>query len=157
MQQMMHNKRCIKYKIYLFGIKKNASKIQVTRWLFAHGLAFQASNPPPGTWDNKTIISVMQEGSLAIIIHTFWLTTHKAIIGIMVYEVRHLDRGLMVVFPGLQLQIKPQAKQANYPASAYGSCSTITISDPIASQLRPFRWSSSHQIQHRPILAKRNI
>ena len=42
-------------------------KIQVTRWLFAHGLAFQASNSPPGTWDNKTIISVMQEGSLAIL------------------------------------------------------------------------------------------
>jgi len=42
-------------------------KIQVARWLFAHGLAFQASNPPPGTWDIKTIISVMQEGSLAIL------------------------------------------------------------------------------------------
>jgi hypothetical protein len=42
-------------------------KIQVTRWLFAHGLAFQASNPPPGTWDTKTIISVMQDGSLAIL------------------------------------------------------------------------------------------
>ena len=42
-------------------------KIQVTRWLFAHGLAFQASNPPPGTWDVKTIIIVMQEGSLAIL------------------------------------------------------------------------------------------
>ncbi|MGB5745548.1 MAG: TetR family transcriptional regulator [Desulfobacterales bacterium] len=42
-------------------------KIQVTRWLFAHGLAFQASNPPPGTWDTKTIINVIQEGSLAIL------------------------------------------------------------------------------------------
>ena len=42
-------------------------KIQVTRWLFAHGLAFQASNPPPGTWDIKTIRIVMQEGSLAIL------------------------------------------------------------------------------------------
>ena len=42
-------------------------KIQVTRWLFAHGLAFQANNPPPGTWDNKTIITLMQEGSLAIL------------------------------------------------------------------------------------------
>ncbi len=42
-------------------------KIQVTRWLFAHGLAFQVSNPPPGTWDIKTIGTVMQEGSLAIL------------------------------------------------------------------------------------------
>ena len=42
-------------------------KIQVTRWLLAHGLAFQASNPPPGTWDIKTIMRVMQEGSLAIL------------------------------------------------------------------------------------------
>jgi len=37
------------------------------RWLFAHGLAFQASNPPPGIWDTKTIPTVMQEGSLAIL------------------------------------------------------------------------------------------
>lgn len=42
-------------------------KIQGTRWLFAHGLAFQVSNPPPETWDNKTIINVMKEGSLAIL------------------------------------------------------------------------------------------
>ena len=42
-------------------------KIQGTRWLFAHGLAFQASNPPPGIWDAKTIRIVMQEGSLAIL------------------------------------------------------------------------------------------
>ena len=42
-------------------------KIQGTRWLFAHGLAFQVSNPPPETWDIKTIVTVMQEGSLAIL------------------------------------------------------------------------------------------
>ena len=42
-------------------------KIQGTRWLFAHGLAFQVNNPPPETWDNKTIINVMKEGSLAIL------------------------------------------------------------------------------------------
>ena len=42
-------------------------KIQVTRWLLARRLAFQASNPPLGTWDIKTISSVMQEGSLAIL------------------------------------------------------------------------------------------
>ena len=42
-------------------------KIQGMRWLFAHGLAFQASNPPPATWDMKTLAAVMQEGSLAIL------------------------------------------------------------------------------------------
>jgi len=42
-------------------------KIQATRWLFAHGLAFQVSNPPPGTWDTETIFTVMKEGSLAIL------------------------------------------------------------------------------------------
>ena len=42
-------------------------KIQVTRWLFAHGLAYQACNPPPGTWNTKTIAAVMREGSLAIL------------------------------------------------------------------------------------------
>lgn len=42
-------------------------KIQAIRWLFAHGLAFQACNPPPDTWNTKMIIAVMQEGSLAIL------------------------------------------------------------------------------------------
>ena len=47
--------------------EENIYKIQAIRWLFAHGLAFQASNPPPGTWNNKTIVTVMKEGSLAIL------------------------------------------------------------------------------------------
>jgi hypothetical protein len=42
-------------------------KVQVTRWLFAHGLAFQANNPPPDTWDAQIIISTIQEGSDAIL------------------------------------------------------------------------------------------
>ena len=42
-------------------------KIQATRWLFAHGLAFQACNPPPGMWDAETMVTVMQEGSLGIL------------------------------------------------------------------------------------------
>jgi len=42
-------------------------KIQATRWLFAHGLAFQVSNPPPGVWDTEMIFVIMQEGSLAIL------------------------------------------------------------------------------------------
>jgi methyltransferase (TIGR00027 family) len=41
-------------------------KIQVTRWLFAHGLAFQANNPPPDTWTEEIITDMMQEGSVAI-------------------------------------------------------------------------------------------
>lgn len=42
-------------------------KVQGHRWLFAHGLAFQASNPPPGVWDDDTLFTVMQEGSKAIL------------------------------------------------------------------------------------------
>mgnify|MGYP001815184213 FL=1 len=41
-------------------------KIQLTRWLFAHGLAFQANNPPPETWDEENIVTMIQEGSQAI-------------------------------------------------------------------------------------------
>jgi methyltransferase (TIGR00027 family) len=41
-------------------------KIQVTRWLFAHGLAFQANNPPPETWNEENIVTMMKEGSQAI-------------------------------------------------------------------------------------------
>ena len=47
--------------------EEQIAKVQLTRWLFAHGLAFQASNPPPETWDKITMITVMQEGSLAIL------------------------------------------------------------------------------------------
>ena len=42
-------------------------KVQGHRWLFAHGLAYQASNPPPGVWDDDTLITVMREGSMAIL------------------------------------------------------------------------------------------
>ena len=40
--------------------------IQVTRWLFAHGLAFQVSNPPSDIWNEDKIITMMQTGSQAI-------------------------------------------------------------------------------------------
>jgi methyltransferase (TIGR00027 family) len=43
-------------------------KIQVTRWLFAHGLAFQVNNPPPDIWNTENIISTIQEGSNAILV-----------------------------------------------------------------------------------------
>jgi methyltransferase (TIGR00027 family) len=42
-------------------------KVQVTRWLFTHGLAFQVNNPPPNIWDKQIIISTIQEGSNAIL------------------------------------------------------------------------------------------
>ena len=42
-------------------------KVQVTRWLLAHGLAFQVNNPPPDIWDTQIIISTIQEGSNAIL------------------------------------------------------------------------------------------
>lgn len=40
--------------------------IQLQRWLFAHGLAFSASNPPPGTWTEDLIMTTMRSGSRAI-------------------------------------------------------------------------------------------
>jgi len=42
-------------------------KVQLTRWLMAHGLAFQVSNPPPDVWDNDNIVLVVQKGSTAIL------------------------------------------------------------------------------------------
>jgi hypothetical protein len=41
-------------------------QIQLTRWLYAHGLAFQVSAPPPGLWNEEKIILMMQQGSTAI-------------------------------------------------------------------------------------------
>jgi len=41
-------------------------RIQLHRWLFAHGMAFSASNPPPDTWTKDKIVAAMQEGSQAI-------------------------------------------------------------------------------------------
>ncbi len=42
-------------------------KVQLTRWLMTHGLAFQVSNPPPDVWDNDNIVLVVQSGSIAIL------------------------------------------------------------------------------------------
>lgn len=42
-------------------------QIQLYRWLLAHGLAFQVSNPPPGVWDDEKIVFTMQQGSTAIL------------------------------------------------------------------------------------------
>lgn len=42
-------------------------QVQATRWLLAHGLAFQVSNPPPGVWDEEKINLMMQQGSVAIV------------------------------------------------------------------------------------------
>ena len=41
-------------------------QIQLTRWLFAHGLAFQLSNPPAGLWNDENVVKVTREGSEAI-------------------------------------------------------------------------------------------
>lgn len=41
-------------------------RIQLHRWLFAHGLAFAASNPPPDTWTQAKIVAAVQQGSQAI-------------------------------------------------------------------------------------------
>jgi methyltransferase (TIGR00027 family) len=42
-------------------------QIQLTRWLFAHGLAFQACNPPEGVWSKQYFDILMQQGSEAIL------------------------------------------------------------------------------------------
>lgn len=40
--------------------------VQLHRWLFAHGLAFSASNPPPDTWTSENIAVTLRSGSQAI-------------------------------------------------------------------------------------------
>ncbi len=40
--------------------------IQVMRWLFAHGLAFQASSPPPDVWNEENLAQTVQSGSTAL-------------------------------------------------------------------------------------------
>ncbi|MCP4692067.1 MAG: TetR/AcrR family transcriptional regulator [Desulfobacterales bacterium] len=46
--------------------EEQLGKIQVTRWLFAHGMAFQANNPPSDTWGEEEIVACMRDGSIAI-------------------------------------------------------------------------------------------
>lgn len=41
-------------------------QVQLTRWLMAHGLAFQVANHSPEVWEGKIDI-VMQQGSIAIL------------------------------------------------------------------------------------------
>jgi AcrR family transcriptional regulator len=41
-------------------------QVQLTRWLMAHGLAFQVANQPPDVWAGKITITV-QQGSIAIL------------------------------------------------------------------------------------------
>jgi len=45
---------------------EQVDQIQLTRWLFAQGLAFQVSNPLPGVWNNDKIVLMMRQGSTAI-------------------------------------------------------------------------------------------
>ncbi|WP_022667554.1 TetR/AcrR family transcriptional regulator [Desulfospira joergensenii] len=47
--------------------REQIDEVQYTRWLMAHGLAFQVSNPPPDVWDDNKVIRVMQKGSKAIL------------------------------------------------------------------------------------------
>ena len=41
-------------------------QIQVTRWLYAHGLAFQVSNPTLDVWDDAEVVEMMIAGSKAV-------------------------------------------------------------------------------------------
>jgi len=45
---------------------EQVGRIQLHRWLFAHGMAFSVSAPPPDTWTKAKIVAAMQEGSQAI-------------------------------------------------------------------------------------------
>jgi hypothetical protein len=47
--------------------QKELYQIQLTRWLFAHGLAFQACNPPEEGWNKQYLDIQMQQGSDAIL------------------------------------------------------------------------------------------
>ncbi len=42
-------------------------EVQLTRWLLAHGLAFQVSTHAPGVWEDDHIALVMQRGSTALL------------------------------------------------------------------------------------------
>jgi hypothetical protein len=42
-------------------------QVQLNRWLLAHGLAFQVSNPPPDVWDDENIVFTIVQGSVAIL------------------------------------------------------------------------------------------
>lgn len=46
--------------------KGQVYQIQLTRWLYAQGLAFQVCNQPAGMWDDEKIIFLMRQGSTAI-------------------------------------------------------------------------------------------
>lgn len=41
-------------------------QIQLTRWLYAQGLAFQVCSQPAGVWDGEKIVFMMRQGSTAI-------------------------------------------------------------------------------------------
>ncbi len=57
----------INYKPFQGLTEEQIYQVQLTRWLMAHGLAFQVSNPPPGVWDRDKIFLVMENGSLALL------------------------------------------------------------------------------------------
>jgi hypothetical protein len=41
-------------------------QVQLTRWLLAHGLAFQLANHPPAVWAGQIVLT-LQQGSTAIL------------------------------------------------------------------------------------------
>ncbi len=57
----------VDYKPFQGLTEEQIYKLQVTRWLMTHGLAFQVSNPPPDVWDNDIIFWVVQNGSMALL------------------------------------------------------------------------------------------
>jgi AcrR family transcriptional regulator len=61
------SKALLDYKPFKGLTEDQIYKIQVTRWLMTHGLAFQVSNPPPDIWNNEIIVWIAQKGSIAIL------------------------------------------------------------------------------------------
>jgi AcrR family transcriptional regulator len=55
------------YKPFQGMTEEQIYRLQVTRWLMTHGLAFQVSNPPPDVWNYERIFWVVQNGSLALL------------------------------------------------------------------------------------------
>ena len=55
------------YKPFQKLTEEQIYRVQITRWLMTHGLAFQVSNPPPDVWDNDRILWVVQNGSMALL------------------------------------------------------------------------------------------
>ena len=56
----------VEYPFFKGLSEERIYKIQFMRWLFTHGLAFQACNQPPGVFNEENITALVKEGSMAL-------------------------------------------------------------------------------------------